>query len=95
MNLVIHFWLKSGKVRELESQKVRESEGTLLKKLEGNPEEVSHNFSEFIVKSLFCKSKLTNLKNSGGVGGGGGGSEIQKSICILKPFWSFSGIAHT
>ena len=71
MNLVIHFWLKSGKVRELEFQKVRESQGTLLKKLEGNPEEVSHNFAEFSVKSLFCKSKLTNLKNSGG----GGGSE--------------------
>ena len=87
MNLVIHFWLKSGKVRELESQKVRERQGTSLKKLEGNPEEVSHNFAEFSVKSLFCKSKLTNLKNSRG--------RVQKSICILKPLWSFSGIAHT
>ena len=38
MNPITHFWLKSGKVRELESQKVRESQGTLLKKLGGNPE---------------------------------------------------------
>ena len=37
MNPVIHFWLKSRKVRGLESQKVRESQGTLLKKLGGNP----------------------------------------------------------
>ena len=36
-----HFWLKSGKVRELESQKVRESQGTLLKKLGGNPDSVN------------------------------------------------------
>ena len=49
MNLVIHFWLKSGKVRELESQKARESQGTLLKKLSGNTEEVPHNFAEFAV----------------------------------------------
>ena len=67
MNLVIQFWLKSGKVRELESQKVRESQGTLLKKLEGNSEEVSHNFCRIhSVKSLFCKTLE---------GGGGGGSE--------------------
>ena len=38
MNPVIHFWLISGKVRELESTKVRESQGTLLKILGGNPE---------------------------------------------------------
>ena len=37
VNPVIHFWLKSGKAWELESQKVRESQGTLLKKLGGNP----------------------------------------------------------
>ena len=37
MNPLIHFWLKSGKFRELESQKVRESHGTLVKKLGGNP----------------------------------------------------------
>ena len=37
MNFVVHFWLKSGKVRKLEAQKVREIEGTLLKKLGGNP----------------------------------------------------------
>ena len=41
MNPVTHFWLKSGKVRELESQKVRESQGTLLKKLGGNPDSVN------------------------------------------------------
>ena len=61
LNLVIHSWLKSGKARELESQKGRESQGTLLKKLSGNPEEVSHSR-----KSFFAKSKLTNLKNSRG-----------------------------
>ena len=49
MNLVIHFWLKSGKVRELESQKAGESQGILLKKFGGNSEEVSHNFAEFAV----------------------------------------------
>ena len=49
MNLVIHFWLKSGKVQELESQEDRESQEILLKKLDGNPEEVSHNFAEFAV----------------------------------------------
>ena len=39
-------------------------------------------------KILFSKSKLTNLKNSGGF--------FQKRIYILKPpVWSFSGIAHT
>ena len=37
MNPVTHFWLKPGKVRELEFQKDRESQGTLLKKLGGNP----------------------------------------------------------
>ena len=31
VHAVIHFWPKSGKVRELESQKVKESQGTLLK----------------------------------------------------------------
>ena len=36
MNSVVHFWLESGKVRELESQKVRESQETLLKKLAGS-----------------------------------------------------------
>ena len=57
MNLVIHFWLKSGKVRELESQKIRERQGTLLKKLEGNPEEVSHNFAELkaVLKACFVR----------------------------------------
>ena len=56
MNLVIHFWLKSGKHRELESQKARESQGTLLKKLGGNPEEVSHNFAEFaMVKACLLR----------------------------------------
>ena len=49
MNLVIYFWIKSGKVRQLESQRARESQATLLKKLGGNPEEVSHNFAEFAV----------------------------------------------
>ena len=37
MNPVTHFWLKSGKVRELESQKVREGQEALLKELGGNP----------------------------------------------------------
>ena len=39
----------SGKVRELESQKARKSLETLLKKLVGNPEGVSHSFAEFTV----------------------------------------------
>ena len=62
MNLVIHFWLKSGKVKGLESQKARESQETLLKKLGGNPEEVLHNFAEFAVVKACLKSKLTILK---------------------------------
>ena len=56
MNVVIHFWLKSGKVRELESQKVREIQGTLLKKLGENPEGVSHSFADFaLVKASFLR----------------------------------------
>ena len=35
VNPVIHFLLKSGNVREFESQKVRESQGTLLKQIWG------------------------------------------------------------
>ena len=38
MNSVIHFWLISGKVGELQSRNIREKQGTLLKKLGGNPE---------------------------------------------------------
>ena len=41
--------MKSGKVRELESQKGRESKGTLLQIVGGNPEVLSHNFTEFAV----------------------------------------------
>ena len=56
MKLVIHFWLNSGKVRELEPQIARESQGTLLKKLGRNPEGVSHNFQEFtVVKACFLR----------------------------------------
>ena len=92
MNLVIHFRLKSGKVNELESQKARESQGTLLKKLGGNPEEVSHNFAESAVVKACLKSKLTTLKN----GRGGRGVGVQKSIYIQTPsVWSFPGINHT
>ena len=53
MNLVIHFWLKSGKFRELESEEARETERIFAKKLGGNPEEVSHNFAEFAVVKAF------------------------------------------
>ena len=36
--------------------KVRESPGTLLKKLGGNPEGVSHNFAELkVVKACFLR----------------------------------------
>ena len=49
-------------------------------------------------KSLFAKSKLTNLKNTGvgGEGGGVGGRRFRK-VCISKtPYvWRFSSIAHT
>ena len=57
MNLVIHFWLKSGKVRELESQKAWESQGNLLKKkIDRNPAVASHNFAEFtVVKAYFLR----------------------------------------
>ena len=37
MNPVFHFWLKSRKVKELESQKIRESQGTQQNKLVGKP----------------------------------------------------------
>ena len=37
-------------------------------------------------KSLFAKSKLTNLKNTGvGGGGGGGGEGVQESMYIQNP----------
>ena len=93
MNLVIHFLLKPGKVRELESQKARESLETLLKKFGGNPEEVSQFCRILRGKSLFAKSKLTNVTKSREVGGAG---VVQKSIYIKTPsVWSFSGIANT
>ena len=88
MNLVIHFWLKSGKVNELESQKARESQGTLLKKLGGNPEEVSHNLAEFAVVKAFLKSKFTTLKNWGRRGS-------EKYIYPNPLCLEFSGITHT
>ena len=78
MNLEIHFWLKSEKVKELESQKARESQGTLLKKLGRNPEGVSQNFAEFtVVKSCFLRVNMENLKNHGRF--------FTESIYILKP----------
>ena len=43
------FLAKVREIRELGSQKARESQGTLIKKVGGNPEEVSHNFAEFAV----------------------------------------------
>ena len=86
LNLVIHFWLKSGKVRELESQKARESQGILLKRIAGKPWRIVTKFCRILSrKSLFAKSKLTNLKDSGGVVG----SEkytYQNSFC-LEFFW--------
>ena len=56
VNLEIHFWLKSGKVRELKSHRARESQGTLLKKLRGNLEGVLHSFAELkVVKPCFLR----------------------------------------
>ena len=43
------FLAKVREIRELGSQKARESQGTLIKKVGGNPEEMTHNFAEFAV----------------------------------------------
>ena len=83
MNLVIRFWLKSEKIRELESQKARECQGTLLKKLGGNPEGVSHNFAEFAVVKA-CLLRVTNLKN---FGGGFSEKYIYPNPLCLEFFW--------
>ena len=56
----------------------------------GNPEEVSQFGRIRSRKSLFAKSKLANLKNSGGEGGGS-----EKYIYSNPSVWSFSGITHT
>ena len=88
MNLVIHFWLKSGKARELESQRARgESVNFAKKSWVENLKWYHTTLQNSSGKSLFTKSKLRNLESSG--------EFFQKSICILKPLWSFSGIAHT
>ena len=86
MNLVIYLWLKSGIVRELESEKPRDSQGILLKKIGQKPR---RNVTQFCRirsrKRLFAKSKMTNLKNSGGAGS----SEkytYQNPFC-LEFFW--------
>ena len=88
MKILIHFWLKSGKVRELESQKVRESLGTALTK---NGWKTWRGVTQFWrncrAESLFAKSKVTNLKDSRVF--------LQKSIHILKTpclefFWNSS-----
>ena len=50
VNPVIHFWLKSRKVRKLESQKVRESQRTLLKRFGGNLE--LENFVRPVYKKI-------------------------------------------
>ena len=85
------------KVRESQGTwvpKARKSQGTLLKKIGWKPWMGITEFCRILSrKSLFAKSKLTNLKNSRG---GGGGSRFRK-VCISKtPYvWSFSSIAHT
>ena len=86
MNLVIHLWLKSGKFRELESQKARESHGILLERIGQKPWRSATQFCRICSrKSLFVKSKLTNLKNSGGAGG----SEkyTYQNLFCLEFFW--------
>ena len=69
------------KVRKLESQKARESQRTLLKKLGGNPIEVSQFGRIHSRKSLFAKSKFWGFRK----------------VYLSKPpsVWSFSGITHT
>ena len=88
--------------------KVRESQGTWVPKSRGE----SGNFAKKIWwklwrsvtqfcrircrKSLFAKSKLTNLKNSGGEEDGEGVRGVHKSIHIHTPsVCSLSGIAHS
>ena len=92
MNLIIHSWLNSGKVRELESQKARESQGTLLKKIGWKPWRSVRQFSRICSrKSFFAKSKIDKSRKLRG-----GRGRVQKNIYIQTPsVWSFSGIAHT
>ena len=85
------------KVRESQGTwvpKARKSQGTLLKKIGWKPWMGITQFCRILSrKSLFAKSKLTNLKNTGV---GRGGRRFRK-VCISKtPYvWRFSSIAHT
>ena len=75
MNVVIHFWLKPGKDRELESQKAGESQGTLSRKIGWKSwGSVTQFWRTLKGESLFSKSKLKNPKNLKVAGEGAGGS---------------------
>ena len=80
MNVVIHFWLNSGKFRELGSQKVWENQETFLKKLGRNPEEVSHSFAEFEVLKV---QKIPEAR------GGGEGGWFWKVYLSKPPLLGF------